>query len=159
MRFPDEEYSHETFIYKTFSCDVDFFVVDEMFGFDAIDIDIPHNPLHITARFYDVSGVHVTKDVHDLVAAEKSFGTITLEIRSRNNDLGEVGFVSGYLDARVFTTQEMVNSAVYFVEDYLPFLMIQGGNVELMQKARGVGFYHHICLFERVGVVEYSGKK
>lgn len=146
MRFPREPFSsEEVFTYETFSCDVDFFVINEEFGFDAIDIDIlpAHNPLRITARFYDVTRVHETKDVHDLVAMDRSFGTITIEIQS--DDTGTVGFVSGYLDAKVFTTQAMVSSAVYFVQDYLP-------------SAHRMGFYHHICLFERVGVIEQNGR-
>ncbi|TAE26123.1 MAG: hypothetical protein EAZ92_11110 [Candidatus Kapaibacterium sp.] len=157
MRFPNEECSSETFKYGTFSCDVDFFIVDEMFGFDAIDIDIPHNPLHITARFYDVSNVHATKDVHDLVALEKSFGTITVEIRT--DDVHSIGFTGGFLDASIFTTQDMVRSAVYFVQDYLAYWMIRDGKDVWRQKVRDAGFYHHVCLFERVGVVEYNGTK
>jgi hypothetical protein len=33
------------FTYGTFSSDVTFYVIDETFGLDAIDIDVVHNPL------------------------------------------------------------------------------------------------------------------
>ena len=157
MQFQQEAFGYETFTYNTFSCGVDFFVVDETFGLDAIDVDIPHNPLHITASFYDGSLVRTTRDIHDLVAPEKSFGTITLEIRS--DDTHTVGFTSGYLDASIFTTQGMVRSAVDFVQEYLHYWMMRDGNDAMRKKVREAGFYHHVCLFDRVGVVEHHGKK
>lgn len=157
MRFSDTESEAETFIYNTFSCDVDFFVADEMFGLDAIDVDIPHNPLHITARFYDGSLVRTTRDVHDLVAPEKSFGTITLEVRS--DDTHTVGFTSGYLDASIFTTQKMVRAAVDFVQEYLHYWMMRDRNDAMRKKVHEAGFYHHVCLFDRIGAVEHHGKK
>ncbi len=132
------------FTYNTFTCDVDFFVINEEFGFDAIDIDIlpAHNPLHITARFYDASRVHTADMIRDFTAVDRGFGTITLNMIGK-----EVGLMSGFLDANTFTTQEMARAAGDFVKEHLPDWRSREGYIP-----------YHICLFKGVDFVEYTGE-
>ncbi len=132
------------FTYGTFSCDVAFYVMDETFGRDAFDIDIlpTHNPLHLIARFYDASRVQVVEKIRDFTAVDRGYGTITLNMIDK-----EIGLMSGYLDANVFTTREMIKAAGDFVKEQLPNWRAREGYIP-----------YHICSFKSVDFVEYTGE-
>jgi hypothetical protein len=145
------------FTYETFSCDVAFFTIDAKYNWtdweaeNAIDWEtfdrhiepfVTQTPLYVTVRFYDASRIIPVEQLRDYVAVDRGFGTLTLIMKSEDE-----GSMSGFLDARVFTTPEMVKAAADFVREHLP-----------SWKAREADIPHQICLFRCAGVVEYTGE-
>lgn len=145
------------FTYETFSCEVAFYVIDAKYNWtdwgaiNAIDWEtfdghIEHfptqNPLYITARFYDASRIFPLEKLRDYVVVDRGFGTLTLIMKTE-----ESGSMSGFLDARVFATQEMVRAAAEFVREHLPSFT-----------AREADISYRICLFRCAGFVENTGE-
>jgi hypothetical protein len=146
------------FTYETFSCEVAFYVIDAKYNWtdwsamnaidwDTFDTNLEHflneNPLfYITARFYDASCIFPLEKLRDYVVVDRGFGTLTLIMKTE-----ESGSMSGFLDARVFATQEMVKAAVEFVREHLPSF-----------PAREADISYHISLFRCLGYVEYTGE-
>ncbi|MBL4934758.1 hypothetical protein JK636_03180 [Clostridium sp. YIM B02515] len=111
------------FKYGSFSCDVDIFYRDN----------------DIMVRFYDSSREQEEDQIVNLVIVDPGYGYLLLKIK------GDSGLLSGFLDENVFSTDELVNAAIDFLES-------------LSLTAKHVCIPHHVDRVKLTSFVEYNGE-
>ena len=111
------------FEYENFSCDVDLF----------------KNGNDLIVRFYDKSKEQSEEEIVGLVIVEPGHGYMCLKFK------GDDGLLSGWLDKNIFLKQNMVESAIAFVESLSPL-------------SAGAYLPHHVDLILRDSYVEYNGE-
>lgn len=111
------------FRYKNHSCNVDVF----------------RNNDNLVVKFFDQTKEHSADQIHDLVIVDPGYGYISLKF------IGTDALLSGFLDETFFTSEEIINEAIDFVES-------------LSEKSSGAYIPHHVVKFKRSGFVEYNGE-
>jgi hypothetical protein len=111
------------FEYKNFSCDVDLF----------------RNGDDLLVKFFDASKEQKEEEIHDLVFVDPGFGYLFLKYK------GDGGLLGGFLDEDVFSTDELVNAAINFLESLSPM-----SNICYVP--------HHVERIKRTSYVEYNGE-
>lgn len=89
---------------------------------------------------FDRKKEHTESEIRDLVIADPGYGFVCVKMKGEDS-----GLISGYLDSRYFITEEMVDSLLEKIEEYVPDL-----------KDRYVPY--HIELVEFKKYVEYNGE-
>jgi len=112
------------FTYRSFSCSVRVFA----------DSD------GIVVRFYDEAREHSAEQIRDLVVVDPGFGYMTILSKGEHAAL-----LSGLLDETIFTSDEMVEAAIEFVEKLFP-------------AAAKAYVPHHVRLVRATRYVEYNGE-
>ena len=82
------------FTYEAFSCDVDIF----------------RNHDDVVIRFYDATKEQTEEQIVNLVIVASGFGFLCFKRK------GESGLVSGFLDKKIFSSDEMVGETINFLE-------------------------------------------
>jgi hypothetical protein len=146
-----------TFTYQNFSCEVALLEGEEVIeNEENIDYTICYARKEklFMARFYARSKERKVERMRDYVYVNPSYGYISIKIKTveisnytqegvlENQQQESVSLVSGFLDERVFTSEEMVKVAVYFLIDLI------GDN----------GYYYNLSLVKTVSFVEYNGE-
>lgn len=111
------------FTYNRFSCDVDKFTQSD----------------DVIFRFYDGARVQSQEEIVNLVFVDPGYGYMCLMIK------GDSALLSGYLDEAIFDSEEMVDAAIQFVEDFTP-------------EVKNVYMPYHIARVKKTGYVEYNGE-
>ena len=112
------------FLYNDFECDIEVFIKENDYIF----------------RVFDSKKEIAESEIHDLVIADAGYGFICAKMKGEDS-----GLISGYLDSRYFTSEDMVDSLLERIEEYVPDL-----------KDRYVPY--HIELVEFKKYVEYNGE-
>lgn len=111
------------FKYENFSCDIDTFYKDN----------------DIMIRFYDSSKEHEEDQIVNLVLVDPGYGYLLLKIK------GDSGLLSGFLDEKIFSTDEIVEAAIEFLENLSPI-------------GRSGYVPHHVNRVRLTSFVEYNGE-
>lgn len=111
------------FEYKSFSCDV----------------DIYHKNNDIVVRFYDSSKEQEEHQIVNLVIVDPGYGYLLLKFK------GDSGLLSGYLNEDAFSSNDIVNAAINFIENLSPL---------------SINAYipHHVTIVKETNYVEYNGE-
>ncbi len=108
------------FNYKKFSCDVDLFFMEQ----------------DVILRFYDKTKEQDEKEIVNCVIVDPGYGYLCLKIK------GKESLLSGYLDESIFSSDNIVETAIDFIEDIT--------SVEASA--------YHIDRFRKTNYVEYNGE-
>ncbi|KNY26897.1 hypothetical protein [Pseudobacteroides cellulosolvens] len=111
------------FEYKNFSCDVDIFYKED----------------DLLIRFYDSSNEQEEDEIINLVIVDPGFGYLYIKFK------GDAALIGGFLDEEVFSSDELVDAAIDFIENLSP-------------KARNIYIPHHVDCVKRTSFVEYNGE-
>lgn len=111
------------FEYKDFSCDVDIFYKED----------------DLIVRFYNSSIEPKEEEIIDLVIVDSGFGYLYIKFK------GDAALIGGFLDEDVFSSDELVDAAIDFIENLSP-------------KARNIYIPHHVDRVKRTSFVEYNGE-
>ncbi|GAA0741541.1 hypothetical protein [Clostridium oceanicum] len=111
------------FVYENFSCDVDIFYREQ----------------DILVRFYNSSKEQNEDEIDNLVIVHPGYGYLLLKFK------GDAGLLSGYLEETVFSSDELVDAAIEFLENLSPL----SGKVYLP---------HHVDRVKLTSYVEYNGE-
>ncbi|GIO31787.1 MULTISPECIES: hypothetical protein [Paenibacillus] len=112
------------FIYESFACDVDTFFYNQ----------------DILVRFYDGSKEQEESEIINLVFVDPGYGYLLVKNKGENSAL-----LSGFLDEDVFSTDEIVDAAISFIENLSPIL-------------KNKYMPYHIKRFKKTSFVEYNGE-
>ncbi|WP_297429866.1 hypothetical protein [Clostridium sp.] len=111
------------FEYKNFSCDVEIFKKD----------------LDILVRFYDKSNEQNEDEIVNLVIVDPGYGYLLLKFK------GNSGLLSGYLNESIFSSDELVDAAINFIESLSPL-------------SEYAYIPHHVDRVKLTSFVEYNGE-
>jgi hypothetical protein len=111
------------FEYKNFSCDVDIFYKED----------------DLLIRFYESSTEQGEDEIINLVIVDPGFGYLYIKFK------GDAALIGGFLDEEVFSSDELVDAAINFIESLSP-------------KARNIYIPHHVDRIKRTSFVEYNGE-
>ena len=109
------------FTYNQFSCDIDVF----------------KDKRNIVMRFYDRSKEQNEEEIHDLVIVDSGHGFLCLKIK------GDCGLLSGFLDKDIFSSEEMVDGVIDFIENLFPEIAV---------------VYYHVDRIKLIDYNEYNGE-
>lgn len=107
-------------------------------GFSC-DVDVLRNEEKAIVRFYDRAKERSEKEIVNLVIVDPGYGFLTITFQ------GNCGLAGGFLDADVFTSNEMADAAVEFAINCFP------------ENADGYIPYHADRV-RKVDYVEYNGE-
>lgn len=110
------------------------------YGQFSCDVDLFRNGDDIQIRFYDSAKEQSEDEIRDLVIIDPGYGFLCLKVK------GDSGLMSGYLDESVFTSDEMIEEAVEFLE-------------ELSPKCKGGYVPFHIRRVKMTDYMEYNGEE
>ena len=105
----------------------------------ACDVDIFYRNNDILVRFYDRLKEQEEHQIVNLVIVGSDYGYLILKIK------GDSGILSGFLNETVFSSDEMVEAAINFLENLSPI-------------ARQVCIPHHVERVKLTSYVEYNGE-
>lgn len=111
------------FEYQSFSCDVDIFYREN----------------DIIVRFHDSSKEQSEEEIYNLVIVNPGYGYLLFKAK------GEVGLLSGFLDESIFSSDDLVDAAIEFIENLSPI-------------AKDVCIPHHVDRVKLTSYVEYNGE-
>ncbi|MNI25588.1 hypothetical protein D3C73_792460 [compost metagenome] len=111
------------FHYKSFTCDVDIFYKDQ----------------DIVVRFYDSSSEPQEEEIVNLVVVDPGFGYLYLKFK------GDAALLGGYLNEVIFSSNEMVDAAIQFIENLAP-------------QSKNLYMPYHILRVRETSFVEYNGE-
>lgn len=111
------------FRYGTFSCAVDIFTS----GPDVV------------VRFYNQEREHQEPEIVNLVVVDPGYGYLCLKFK------GNAGLLSGFLDERFFSEDELIHQAIEFVESLSP-------------RSKSAYIPHHVDRVKPTTFVEYNGE-
>jgi hypothetical protein len=111
------------FEYQNFSCDVDIFYRDN----------------DIMVRFYESSQEQSEEEICDFVIVSPSYGYLLFKAK------GGTGLLSGFLDESIFSSNDLVEAAIDFLENLSPI-------------AKEVCIPHHVNRVKLTSYVEYNGE-
>ncbi len=111
------------FEYKNFSCDVDIFYKED----------------DLLIRFYESSTEQEEDEIINLVIVDPGFGYLYIKFK------GDAALIGGFLDEEVFSSDELVDAAINFIESLSP-------------EARNIYIPHHVDRIKRTSFVEYNGE-
>ncbi|MFT8352497.1 hypothetical protein [Clostridium saccharoperbutylacetonicum] len=111
------------FEYKNFECDVDIFYRDN----------------DIVVRFYDSSKEQNEEEICNFVIVNPGYGYLIFKAK------GESGLLSGFLDESVFSSDDLVEASIDFIESLSPI-------------AKEMYIPHHIDRVKLTSFVEYNGE-
>ena len=111
------------FEYDDFSCTVDIFQCDN----------------DIVVRFFDQSKEHKAEEIVNLVLVDPGFGYLMLKFK------GDNALLSGFLDERVFETEQAIYAAIEFIENLSPL-------------SENAYIPFHINRIKLTSFVEYNGE-
>ncbi len=111
------------FTYKDFSCDT----------------EVYKNNDNVIVKFFDQNKEHKYGQIINCVIVDPGFGYINFKLIGEGSAL-----LSGFLDETVFNSNELINSAIDFVEN--------------ITKAEDCYTPHHVCKIKINGYVEYNGE-
>jgi hypothetical protein len=109
---------------KSFSCDVDVF----------------NKGNDLLVRFYDSSKEQSEEEIINLIIVNPGYGYIFLKYKGDSS-----GLLGGFLDEEVFSSDEMVEAAISFVEDLSPL-------------SKSVYVPYHVDRVSLTSYVEYNGE-
>lgn len=112
------------FIHEGFACDVDTFY---------------HNQ-DIIIRFYDGTREQEESDIINLVFVDPGYGYLLIKNKGEHSAL-----LSGFLDEDVFSTDEIVDAAISFIDNLSP-------------DSKNKYMPYHIERFKKTSFVEYNGE-
>ena len=153
---------HEIFTYHDFQCDIEIVIGDEQIGIEENlqrSVYINRKEKIVLARFFNKKQEHKAEKTGDYVYISLDYGFMNIKIKfveeypyhqetpQMNHS---VAFISGFLDERFFTDENMVKKAVYFVWDSIFRL--------LPKEYRDVAFYYHISMTKTTNHIEYTGE-
>ncbi len=105
----------------------------------SCDVDIFQHDNDIVVRFFDQSKEYKTEEIINLVLVDSGFGYLMLKFK------GDDGLLSGFLDERVFATEEAVYAAIEFIENLSPL-------------SENAYIPFHINRIKLTSFVEYNGE-
>ena len=108
------------------------------YGNFSCDVDIFRNGNDVALRFYDAQREYTEEQIVNCVIVDSGYGFLCLKIK------GEDGLVSGYLNKSVFSSEDMVDAAIDFLEE---ISLVTWGYTP-----------YHIDLVQFVDYVEYNGE-
>lgn len=111
------------FKYGTFSCDVDIF----------------NSKKDILVRFYDRSKEQNEDEIINLVIVDPGYGYLLIKYK------GDSALLSGFLDESVFSSDEIVEAAINYLENLSP-------------NSRNIYMPYHIERFKKTSYVQYNGE-
>lgn len=111
------------FKFNDFSCDVDVFYRDK----------------DLLVRFYDSSKEQEEGEIINLVLVDPGYGYLFLKLK------GDSGLLGGYLDENIFSSDEIVEAAISFIQSLSPLSM----NIYLP---------YHVDRVKLTSYVEYNGE-
>lgn len=146
-----------TFTYQDFSCEVALLEGAEVVEYEEnsdYTVCYARKEKLRMVRFYARNKEQKGETIGNYVYVNPSYGYISIKdktvkisnytqegvLESQHQESG--GLISGFLDERVFTSEEMVKAAVYFLIDLI------GDN----------GYYYNLSLVKTVSFVEYNGE-
>lgn len=106
----------------------------------SCDVDVYRNESDLVVKFYDSAKVQSENEIHDLVIVDPGYGYINLKLFGE-----EKALLSGFLDENIFATNEMIQSAITFVQNLLP-------------NRDNVWIPYHVEKVKLVGYEEYNGE-
>lgn len=121
--YPSVEEDAMQFSYNNFTCDIDVFYHED----------------DVMVRFYDRAKEQSEEEITDLVLVDSGYGFLCLKYK------GDGGLLSGYLDKKFFSSEEMVDAAISLLEKISP-------------QAQNIYLPYHIDLVELTNYVEYNGE-
>ena len=104
------------------------------------DVDVYRNETDLVIKFYDKSKEHAEEQICNLVIVDPGYGYINLKLIGKDS-----GLLSGFLDENIFTTDDMIEGAIDFVQSLSP-------------EARNAYVPHRVCKVKLTGYVEYNGE-
>lgn len=110
------------FEYKDFSCDVDIF----------------YRGQDVLIRFYDSSKEQEEEEIFNLVFVDPGYGYLLFKMK------GQSGLLSGFLNEAVFSSDEIVDAAIEFLEKLSPL--------------SGDCTYYHVDRIKLTSFAEYNGE-
>lgn len=111
------------FEYEAFSCDV----------------DILRNEQKAIVRFYDRTKEQNENEIVNLVIVDAGYGFLTITFK------GDCALVGGFLDADIFTSNEMADAAAEFAINCFP----ENANRYIL---------YHIDRVKKTDYIEYNGE-
>lgn len=106
----------------------------------SCDADVYKNQTDLIVKFFDKTKEHKEEQICDLVIVDPGYGYINLKLIGKNS-----GLLSGFLDETIFSTDEMIQGAIDFVQ-------------ELSPDTKNAYVPHHVCKVKFTGYVEYNGE-
>lgn len=111
------------FEFEAFSCDVDTF----------------YNGNDLLVRFYDSSKEQKEDEISNLVIVDPGYGYLYIKFK------GDAGLLGGFLDEKVFSSDELVDAAIDFIQCLTPL----SNNIYLP---------YHVDRVRLTSYVEYNGE-
>ncbi|MEW4370726.1 hypothetical protein [Paenibacillus kandeliae] len=111
------------FQFEQFSCDVDVFYKEQ----------------DVLLRFYDVSKEQSESEIMNLVIVDPGYGYLCIKFK------GDSALLSGYLDDKIFHSDEIVEALLHYIEDLFPH-------------TRNMYMPYHIKRVRESSYVEYNGE-
>ncbi|WP_139173137.1 hypothetical protein [Fontibacillus panacisegetis] len=103
------------------------------------DVDIFYKDQDIVVRFYDGSREPKEEEIVNLVVVDPGFGYLYLKFK------GDAALLSGYLNEIIFSSDEMVDAAIQYIEDLAP-------------QSKNLYMPYHISRVRETSCVEYNGE-
>jgi len=111
------------FSYKKFSCDT----------------EIYHKDNDIIVRFFDSSKEQEETEIINLVIVDPGYGYLCLKYK------GDAALLSGFLDEDVFSSDDLIDAAISFIENINP-------------TSKNIYTPYHIKRFKQTSFIEYNGE-
>ena len=111
------------FEYGTFSCDVEVFRKNQ----------------DLLIRFYNKSTEQDEDEIVNLVIVDPGYGYLLLKTK------GDGGLLSGYLDENIFSSDELVDAAIEFIQSLTPL-------------SKSIYIPYHVNLVKTTSFIEYNGE-
>lgn len=108
-------------------------------GSFSCDVEIFYKESDVLVRFYDSSNEQKEDEIVNLVVVDSGYGYIMLKIK------GDAGLLSGFLIESVFSSDELVEAAINFVETLSPL----SGKIYIP---------HHVDRIKATSFIEYNGE-
>ena len=112
------------FNYKNFSCQAEKYKLDDK---------------SFIIKFFDKNKEHSESEIKDYVVVDAGYGYISLKFK------GEDALLSGFLDESIFTDENMIDSAIEFVESLSPF-------------SKNAYIPYNVMTIKITGSIEYNGE-
>ena len=108
-------------------------------GFSC-DVDVYTNQHNLVVKFYDISKEHKEEQICNLVIVDPGYGYINLKLIGK-----DAGLLSGFLNEEIFSTNQMTEAAIDFVQNLSPH-------------SKGAFIPYHVCKVKLTDYIEYNGE-